>query len=118
VKIREWLSATIQVGSGAVYSRVIEREGFAVFSKKLPSGRLSWLIARRPHRFNPSDPPPPASVTEEFESERSAIKALDRWASAPVQPANPRKPRPPRSRTEAPHRRSRKVGAAQLFLNL
>jgi hypothetical protein len=117
VKIREWLSAHIKADSGAIYDRVIARNGFAAFRKEFPKGRLTWIIARQPLRFNPSDPPPPASVAAEFESEQAAIRALERWASAPQPPNGFRKPKTPLARPKSPNRRSRKVGAQQLHFD-
>lgn len=83
---------TIQIGAHASYLRVHEINGWAVWSKTGADGHLSWLIARRPSTVSPSDPPPPASVCQEYKSESAAVAALERWAATP---------RPPKARPRA-----------------
>lgn len=111
---------TIHIGPQAEYLHFYEVKGYAVWRKILPDGVTSWLIAKRPEKIPPTNPPVPGSVCCEYASREIAVATLDRWATDLLPPLLPRKPRKPGARK--PGKRSgfnpKRPGAGQLSLPL
>jgi hypothetical protein len=108
--------SAIHVGIEADYYQVCERKGFAVWRKTLPGGQVSYLIAKRPALFSPSDPPPPSSVHEEFDDEQVAVAALNRWATDSLPPRPFRKLKRVKQKWKAVNRK--RPGPGQMLLEL